>query len=115
MRSPLLDETLEEVAAANKYVRAKEERALSAGRSVYFVEEGHFYERNGEGVFEIVQRSDGGWYEPMSWRAHLDDPEPRARPGAGALTPPRQRRYRRSHRALTVPAVTMPSGDGVGA
>jgi hypothetical protein len=61
MGSSLLDETLEEVAAANKYVRAQEERALSAGRSVYFMDEGRFYERNGEGIFEIVQRSDGGW------------------------------------------------------
>ena len=76
MENPLLDETLAEVAAANKYVRAKEERALAAGRSVYFMDEGRFYERNREGVFEIVQDADGRWVRTHELARRLDDREP---------------------------------------
>ena len=76
MGTPLLDETLEEVAAANEYVRAKEERALAAGRSVYFMDEGRFYERNREGIFEIVQGSDGRWVRTHELARRLDEREP---------------------------------------
>jgi len=76
MGSPLLDETLEEVAAANEYVRAKEERALASGRSVYFMDEGRFFERNREGIFEIVQGSDGRWVRTDELARRLNERTP---------------------------------------
>jgi hypothetical protein len=77
MGNSLLAETLEEVAAANEYVRAKEERALAAGRSVYFMDdESRFFERNREGVFEIVQGADGRWVRAHELARRLDEREP---------------------------------------
>jgi hypothetical protein len=76
MGSPLLDETLEAVAAANEYVRAKEERALAAGRSVYFMDEGRFYKRNRESVFEIIQGFDGRWVRTHELGRRLDERKP---------------------------------------
>lgn len=56
MANPLLAETLEAVAAANATVRGDEERALERGLSVHFMDDdGRFYERTREGVFQIVQ------------------------------------------------------------
>ncbi len=76
MRNALLAETLEEVAAANELVRAREERALAAGRSVYFMDEGRFYERSREGIFEIARGADGRWTRTHELARRIDGREP---------------------------------------
>ena len=56
-----LAEVLEMVAAANALVREREERAMAAGRSVYSMHDGFFYERNRDGVYQIAKNADGEW------------------------------------------------------
>jgi hypothetical protein len=72
--SAFLGETFESVAAANEYVRAKEERALAAGLSVHFMDdEGRFFERTSEGVSEIVQVGER-WERLREIARTVDDP-----------------------------------------
>jgi hypothetical protein len=52
------DEAREAVVAANEYVALEIERAVAAGHAVHFMDAGTYYERNREGVFEVVRVGD---------------------------------------------------------
>ena len=61
------------VEAANALVRKREERAIAAGRSVYFMNDGKFFERNRDGVYEIEESADGEWKRIRAIALRLDD------------------------------------------
>ncbi|MDB5043299.1 MAG: hypothetical protein JWN27_4025, partial [Candidatus Eremiobacteraeota bacterium] len=65
------DEAREAVAAANEYVAREIERAVAAGHAVHFMDEGHYYERTREGVFEIVEVGDA-WVRTREVARRLD-------------------------------------------
>ena len=61
------------VEAANALVRKREERAIAAGRSVYLMHDGRFYERNRDGVYEIEKSAHGDWKRIRAIAVRLDD------------------------------------------
>jgi hypothetical protein len=68
------DEAREAIAAANEYVAREIERAVAAGHAVHFIDDGHYYERTLEGVFEI-SRVGKAWVRTSAVARRLPPPK----------------------------------------